>query len=643
VIVCGIAGTYLQADGMHATAVMGAALAHRGPDDLGQFDHTDDRISVHLAHRRLAIIDPSGGRQPMAKGKYVLSYNGELYNYRELRHQLRRRGATFAGSSDTEVVLEAWRQWGPSCLHRFRGMFAFALFDMERASLVLARDPLGIKPLYCWQREGGVVFASELKAILTAFGRELRVHPPALVSSIMDYWVPEGMSPIDGVEKVPPGSWREVDREGRCTTRRYFDAASAAAAASGSSGGARDHHHLALGEVLADSVAAHMVADVPVATFLSGGLDSSLLNVMANEVAPGTEAYTITFRTEDQRREAMPNDAVYSRRVAELLGIQLHEIEISPGLVDSLPEMAATLDEPIGDPAALNTLLMCQAAREAGVKVVLSGIGADELFGGYRRHMACVLAARYQHLPRTARRAAGAAAAKVPVAVGDHGLRYLRWGKRFLTFGDLPEEAAFRQSYSLYRPEELAAVISPDLHACVGQIWEHHVEIYRDNVLPDHVNRMCLADSRLFLPGLNLAYSDRASMAASVEIRVPFVDPEVFRAAFAIPGRDKIRWGKGKVALKEAAAAWLPGEIVDRPKASFSAPLRSWIGRDLCQVVDHVLVDGALAASGFLRRDALVRLVDADRSGREDRSKQLWQLLTLELWCQWVTATGVTL
>lgn len=576
----------------------------------------------------------------MAKGNYVLSYNGELYNYRVLREQLLRRGSTFVGSSDTEVVLEAWRHWGPSCLRRFRGMFAFALFDLERASLVLARDPLGIKPLYCWRRRGGVVFASELKAILTAFGRELRVYPPALVSSIMDYWVPEGMSTIVGVEKIPPGSWREIDREGRCTTRQYFDAADSAASAA--SLAAEHHQEPALGEVLADSVAAHMVADVPVATFLSGGLDSSLLTVLANEIAPGTEAYTITFRTEDQRREAMPDDAVYARRLATHLGIQLHEIEISPGLVQSLPQMVATLDEPIGDPAALNTLLMCQAAREAGVKVILSGIGADELFGGYRRHMACVLGARYRRLPKMARRAAGAAASTMPVALGDRGLRYLRWGKRFLTFGDLPEEAAFRQSYSLYRPEELAAVISPELLPCVGRIWQHHVDIYRDNALPDHVNRMCLADARLFLPGLNLAYSDRASMAASVEVRVPFVDPEVFRAAFGISGRDKVRWGRGKIALKEAAAPWLPGEIVDRPKASFSAPLRSWIGRDLRGVVDDVLIDGELAASGFLRQDALVGLVDADRSGREDRSKQLWQLLTLELWCKWVAATGVT-
>lgn len=633
---CGIAGTYQQPHGSDVTWVMGDALAHRGPDDAGQFDYTDSRISVHLAHRRLSIIDPVGGAQPLVKGSFSLSYNGELYNYRAVRADLVRAGSTFMGSSDTEVVLEAWRHWGPACLRRFRGMFAFALFDMGRGTLALARDPFGIKPLYCWRRRGGMVFASELKAILAAFGPELRVQPAALVSTIMDYWLPDDLSAISGVEKLPPGTWCEVAPDGRCTTTQYFDPAASAASAAGSP-------PPVLGDVLADSVSAHMVSDVPVATFLSGGLDSSLITVLASKAVPGTEAYTITFRPEDQRREAMPDDAVHARRVADHLGIHLHEIEITPDVVAALPQMAATLDEPIGDPAALNTLLMCRAARREGTKVVLSGLGADELFAGYRRHVACHLAGWYRPLPPTVRRAARGAVDRMPVVLGGHGLRHLRWGKRFLAFGDLPEELAFRQSYSLYSPGELATVISPDLRHCVEQVWEHQMEIYRDNTLSDHVNRMCLADTRMFLPGLNLAYSDRAGMAASVEIRVPFVDPEVFTAAFGFSGNEKIRRCTGKIALKQAAAAWLPQEIVRRPKASFSVPLRSWIDRDLRCMVDEELVKGELVSSGVLRRDAVVRMVEADRAGREDRSKQLWQLLTLELWCRWVTTTGAAL
>jgi asparagine synthase (glutamine-hydrolysing) len=353
------------------------------------------------------------------------------------------------------------------------------------------------------------------------------------------------------------------------------------------------------------------------------------------------DAYTITFRPEDQRLEAMPDDAIYARKIAQRYGINLHEIQIAPDVVDLLPRLVDILDEPIGDPAAINTLLMCEAARDAGVKVILSGMGADELFGGYRKHLACVMAERYRRLPSFARRAAASAVTHLPVAAGGRGLRYARWAKRFLTFAELPEEAAFRRSYSLYDPPELAALISPELEPDVGDILGEHLEIYSDNFLPDHVNRMCLADSRMFLPGLNLTYTDRASMAASTEVRVPFVDPVVFRAAFSLAGDHKVSGRNGKVALKQAASVWLPDEIINRPKASFSAPLRAWVARDLRELIDDVLVGGELVGTGFIRSDALDTLIADDRTGRQDRSKQIWQLLTLELWYRHMSKAGV--
>jgi asparagine synthase (glutamine-hydrolysing) len=228
------------------------------------------------------------------------------------------------------------------------------------------------------------------------------------------------------------------------------------------------------------------------------------------------------------------------------------------------------------------------------------------------------------------------------VTANGRGLRYARWAKRFLTFADLPEEAAFRRSYTMYDPDELIGLLDPDLAPHVGKLLDEHSAVYHDTPLDDHVNRMCLADARMFLPGLNLAYTDRASMAASTEVRVPFVDTDVVRAAFSIPGPDKIRGRQGKLALKRAAEAWLPQEIVYRPKASFSAPLRAWVGNDLRPLVDDVLLSGELVGSGFLRRPALARLVDDERSGREDRSKQIWQLLTLETWCRHMRSLGVS-
>src|SRR5262249_52738918 len=335
-------------------------------------------------------------------------------------------------------------------------------------------------------------------------------------------------------------------------------------------------------------------------------------------------------------------DAVLPGKVASRFGIRLDEIEISPDIVDLLPRIVDVLDEPIGDPAAINTLLMCQAARERGVKVILSGMGADELFGGYRKHLACVLAGRDHRAPAWVRHGlVQPTVERLPVSTAGRGLRYARWAKRFLTFAELPEEPRFRRSYTLYDPGELAALISPDLADHVGRVVEEHSDIYHDNSLQDEINRMCLADARMFLPGLNLAYTDRASMAASVEVRVPFVDPVVAQAAFSIDGSGKIRRRQGKVALKRVAENWLPHEIAYRPKASFSAPLRAWVRGDLAEVVRDVLVGGELVQSGMIRRDALLRLVQEDNDGREDRSKQIWQLLTLGVWYRHAQALGV--
>lgn len=633
---CGVAGAFLQSDGKVVVNTMIDVLAHRGPDACGVLELVDPSTEVHLAHRRLSIIDlSSAADQPMTKQGLTLSYNGELYNFRELRNQLAGTGVRFATDSDTEVVLEAWRAWGTGALTRFRGMFALAIHDAATGSLTLARDPLGIKPLYVMRRGEGVVFASELKAIVAAVGPELSVDPAGMVASVLYYWLPPQYDALRGVSRLPAGTWSEYRRDGSSVSGEFWNPAEVAArAASGSP--------VDLGATIESSVAAHLVADVPVASFLSGGLDSSIITALAHRSDPSIEAYTIAFRAEDQRLEAMPDDARYARKMAAHLGIRLHEIEIAPDVVDLLPRMVDILDEPIGDPAAINTLLMCDAARAAGVKVLLSGMGADELFGGYRKHLACLLAARYQRIPSPLRHGIiGPLVDRLPVVAAGHGLRTVRWAQRFLGFADLPEEEAFRRSYTLYGRDELVGLLDPDLAGQVDAVLDSHRAVYEDNDLDDQVSRMCLADSRLFMPGLNLTYTDRASMAASTEVRVPFVDPLVFEAAFSLPGSDKIRGRVQKAALKDAARAWLPDEIVDRPKASFGAPLRAWVTNDLRELVDDVLVSGELVAGGFLQREPLLGLIADQRSGRRDQSKQVWQLLSLELWYRNAREKGV--
>jgi len=633
---CGIAGTYGWPDGARVTRAMADAIAHRGPDANGCHDYERGRIRVSLAHRRLAIIDlTAAANQPFTKHGLTLCYNGELYNFRELRLELARAGARFSTSSDTEVVLEAWYRWGPACLDRFRGMFAFAILDERTGHLVLARDQLGIKPLYYLCRDGALAFASELKALTATLGPQLNIDATAVVASILYYWIPDQRCAISCVHKLPPGSWAEMRGDGTFTVHRYWNVAEAAATAA-------NDPPPDLYELIEDSVASHLVSDAPVSTFLSGGLDSSIITVLAARQDPSIDAYTIRFRREDQVAEAMPNDARYARRIAREFDIALHEIEIAPDIADLLPRMVDVLDEPIGDPAAINTLLICQSARDAGVKVLLSGMGADELFGGYRKHVACLMAARYRRVPHGMRQhVVEPAVDRIPVTVAGRGVRSARWAKRFLTFANLPEEEAFRGSYTLYGAEDVLDVISPDLKDCLAEVLEEHRDVYNDQALRDHVNRMCLADTRLFLPGLNLAYTDRASMAASTEVRVPFVDVKVVRAAFALPGSAKVRGRRGKVALKAVAEAWLPRAIVHRPKVSFGAPIRSWISRDLRALVDDVLLDGELVRSGVLQRTGVSQLVVDDRSGREDRAKQIWQLLSLELWYQHMTALGV--
>ncbi|MFL6121838.1 asparagine synthase (glutamine-hydrolyzing) [Actinophytocola sp.] len=620
---CGIAGAYLWPDGGPLTERLTKTLAHRGPDASGRYSNA--AADLHLGHRRLSIIDlTETGAQPMVSDGLVLTYNGELYNAPALRGELASHGVRFRGTSDTEVLLEAWRRWGVDCLPRLRGMFAFGIFDERTGELTLARDQLGIKPLFYVRRGGGLAFASELKALAGELG-DLTVNDAALVASLLYYWVPDSRCAYREAAKLPPGSWLRMKPNGSTEQGTYFSLRDVAAEAQHS--GPVD-----LAAVVEESTRAHLLADVPVATFLSGGLDSSYLTALAARHSPGISAYTIGFRAEDARFEAMPDDLKYARIVAEKFGVDLHEIEIAPQVLDLLPKMTYHLDEPIGDPAAINTFLICSAAREAGVKVMLSGMGADELFAGYRKHLANTLALRYQKVPAALRSPIRSVVDRLPVASAKRGYRSVRFAKRFLSFAELPEETAFRRSYTMYDHAELTGLLSPDLRATVDDVLTEHADTYHDNSLSDFVNRMCLADSRLFLPGLNLAYTDRSSMAASTEVRVPFVDVEVVKAAFALPGSAKIVRRQGKVALKKAALSMLPEEIVYRPKGLFSAPLRAWMSRDLAPLVHEVVNEGLLVRNGFLRREALQRLVDEDASGQQDRSKHLWHVLTLEHW-----------
>ena len=626
---CGIIGTI----GLPAIDVpfdeLIDCLAHRGPDARGVFyDRTDNR-HVQLGHTRLSIIDLSElANQPFEKDGLVVVFNGEIYNFRALRTEIEMTGVKFRTNSDTEVILEAWRLWGADSLSRFRGMFAFALYDRRDGRLILARDPFGIKPLFVLRRSTGLAFASELKGLLPVLGRDAAIDDTGVVASLIYGWVPDDFCMYRQVAKLRAGHWLERRLDGSVDEHCYWDPVAEMVEL--------EHQPLdveELRQVLQESIAAHMVADVPVATFLSGGLDSSVITALARKKTDGMDCFTIAFRAQDQKFEAMPNDLKFAREVAKLTNVRLHEILIEPNLADMLPRMVRTLDEPIGDGAAINTFLICKGARELGIKVLLSGIGADEIFGGYRRHYACLLAARYRRLPALLRSGLiEPLVGMLPAAGRRRGYRTARWAKRFVGFASLGEEQAFQRSYAYLGRDDVETVVNRDFSVEIERIFSRHAAIYAEGSTDDQVNRMCQADVRMFLPGLNLAYTDRASMAASSEVRVPFVDVEVVRAAFSLRGADKIRGRIGKYALKKAAEAWLPKHIIYRPKALFSAPLRAWVRNDLQEMVDDILPSGELVSCGYVRQDYIRNLIDQDRAGRSDYSKEIWHLLTMDFW-----------
>jgi asparagine synthase (glutamine-hydrolysing) len=620
---CGIAGL-LHCGDPDTLARMTDAQRHRGPDDAGVewFDATGSG----LGHRRLSIIDLSpAGHQPMEDEGLWITFNGEIYNYRAVRAELEGLGERFRSQSDTEVILKAYRAWGVACLERFNGMFAFAIYDPARDELFAARDRLGIKPFY-YQHEGPrFAFASEIKALqlspLGPAGPDLvALHTPARFQ----------ISPrtgFAGVLKLPAGHWLAM-REGRLIVQRYWglrpaEAGEAEAAAAGR-----------LEALLRDAVRLQMIADVPVGAFLSGGVDSSLVCALMRELTTAPiHSFTITFSPADQRFERMPDDSGHARHVAARLGLAHHENEVHPDVVDLLPRMTWHLDEPLADPAAINTYLLSRMARQQGIVVMLNGMGGDEVYAGYRKHLACLRAEVYQAVvPGALRRVLELAAGALPVATNRGGLRWLRWAKRFLSFASLSPLERYLAS-DLALGEESYELLMPG-----GPRYRdtHYYQAQRDAFAAagdvSYLTRLCLNDTLFFLADHNLTYSDKAAMAAGVESRPPLIDHRLVEHLFTLGPELRIRRGVQKYLLKRVAERYLPREIVHRPKAPFGSPLRAWIRGALAEMVGDLLSGPSLRRRGLYDPARVARLIEADRRGQEDNAHVIWTLLSNEVW-----------
>lgn len=624
---CAIAGVIGTTD-LNCIERMIAAQAHRGPDSSGIKIFKQDAVA--LGHRRLSILDLSDrGHQPMTdpEERFWITYNGEIYNYQEIRCRLEDKGHTFKSNTDTEVILHAFREWGPECLQSFNGMFAFAIWDTQERTLFAARDRLGVKPFAYYHSGGLFAFASEIIGLLEAkfVPREvdyLALHTPDLYQSSQ-------RTGFANILKLLPGHYLLL-RQGKLTLNCYWKIELK-----------ETDPPLAVAEeeldgLIGSAVQLQMISDVPVGAFLSGGLDSSLIvALMQKHTRQPVSTFTIRFAEADQKFEQMADDSRYARIVADQFGCRHHELTIKPNMTDLLPKMIRHLGEPLSDPAAVNTYLMSKAARDAGIIVILNGMGADEIFGGYRAQLACVLARRYRAcLPEFARTMIRGAVDRLPSATARRGIRSVRWTKRFLSMASLPDDTRYALKGSI-SPEDYHSLFSWN-HVPPAAVWNHpHVQTLTSLLGgngSDYITRMCLADTSVYLPDHNLTYSDRCTMAAGVEGRPPFTDHRIVEFMFGLHPHFRIRRSTQKYLLKKVAEKYLPREIIYRPKAPFGAPLRSWIRGELREMVDDCLSPKTLRRRGIYDPKFVAQAIEDDRTGREDNAHLIWRLLCNELW-----------
>ena len=626
---CGIAGFSGSFDRPLLNR-MSDAISHRGPDyaDLLHLEHE----GVGLAHRRLSIIDLSpAGRQPMwdATGSVCIIYNGEIYNYRELRAGLERDHVAFANHTDTEVILNLYLRDGDAMLSSLNGIFAFALWDSRSRSLLIARDGLGVKPLYYAKTPRGFLFASELKALVSAPDVSRSLDMDAVRQYTRFLWCPAPQTMLDGVRKVLPGHAMRLEHGVVQKEWQFYDLPFDAAPAGWSDADAIESTR----EVIAAAVERQMVADVPVGAFLSGGLDSSAVVAFArkHKQAEPLRCFTIGFTEGTTAAEGVPDDLPYARSVARALGVHLEEVNVAPASMDDLSAMIYQLDEPQADLAPLNVGIISRAARAAGIKVLLSGAGGDDIFSGYRRHQSLKLEPVWSWLPRSARGALRHLSQRVP----SRHPTLRRAAKVFGQAHRTPNERIASYFYWI-DPERgdslFAGDALRDARPASGDALLECVE--RLPAEMPRLNKMLYLDTKFFLADHNLNYTDKMSMAHGVETRVPLLDYEVVRHAGQLRVEDKQRGPTTKWAFRKAMEGILPRDVIYRPKTGFGVPLRQWMAGALRPLVDDVLSERSLSERGIFSPMAVRRLIDLDRQGAIDAAYPILSLACIELWCR---------
>jgi asparagine synthase (glutamine-hydrolysing) len=631
---CGIAGLV----GGHVAGLaarMNALQGHRGPDGRGVFEDAPGEVA--LGHVRLAILDlTSAAAQPMttADGRFTLVFNGEIYNYRALRDALASQGERFVSTGDTEVLLKGLAREGERFLPKLNGMFSFAFWDARDRELLLARDPIGVKPLYYAEPAPGMVlFASEIKALFAYPGLSRRPNFEALVQHLSFCYATGDETALDGVRRLPPGSllrWRSRTRKAEIS--RYWRAPFSRDGSADRSAATEQ-----LKGLLQASAQRQLISDVPVGAFFSGGLDSTLTAALALRAGAknGFTAYTITYPSSENVLDQAEEDGPYARRAAQTLGIPLHEREIKPDVAGLWPELIYHLDEPIADPAAIACYLLAKLAREEGTPVLLSGQGADELFAGYPRYRAMAASAWADRTPRWIRKGMAGVGRLLPGAREGKLGATSRRVKRVLNAIDEDADRRFLSYCASSSDDSVLSILSPEfLDRLQGRRpGDRCAERMNEQDLKG-ADRWLDRDLSVYLPNHNLLYTDKMTMAVGLEARVPLLDLDLVDRVVRYPVDWKISGGVTKSILRDAARKVVPDEVIDRPKAGFGAPYRKWLRHDLAPLWEDLTSEAAVRRRGWFDPKGLREARELSQTGKQDLYMIQWAVLTIELWAR---------
>lgn len=605
-------------------------LRHRGPDDHCVWESYGDVVG--LAHARLSILDLTpAGRQPMwdASGRYCIVFNGEIYNYRSFLRELGDAGIRLAGTNDTEVLVNLFALRGDAMLERLNGIFALAIWDSHERVLTLARDGFGVKPLYYAQPGGALAFASELKALVMLPGLDSRLDPGAIAAYLGLGYSPGPATPLAAVRKWPPGKVGRFDHEGRLLGMRTFYSRPIP---HGGRVMTKAECERRLLECLDQAVERQLISDAPLGAFLSGGLDSTSIvaSIVAHRGRGAVPCYTIRYQGASDSRDNLVEDLPYARRAASHLGVELREVDVDADPLRQMDHAVWQLDEPQGDPAVVNTLLIAKAARADGIKVLLSGTGGDDVFSGYRRHLALQAEALWSWLPTVARAGLRSFTGCLPQ---DRGM-----GRRFrkaFAHADSDASVRFAAYYLLMDDPRVRGLFSRDFAAQVSEtsnvsLIAAEAALAGSGASP--LQRMLYVDQSFFLTDHNLNYTDKMTMAAGVEARVPFLDPDLVEFAAGIPDALKIHRGTAKWIFKESMLGRIPREIAYRPKAGFGAPVRDWIHHRLKDAFEEYVCSDRIRSQGVFRPEAITRALEEDRLGKIDAAYPLLGVLAVDSW-----------